>query len=431
MATVKAEVQAAPGETPDLNFLQTQCREVWWTCKRLPSSKQVAKNDKRDMVSSTEGEVGGFSISKRIFNSKHPAIKAVNEVFRAIDELRDHYTIVKSASVTEISGANFQVDPGKRIIRVTDIQEFESKFFLLKKELEEAVKTVAFCVHNEKVFEPGKPAAPSIVDIDRKQLGKSFNLKDYPTEQELVNLVTVTNPQYGVMQVDKLLPASVLERETKRVTQELGDTMALATNRVIAQITESFDTLIRSLSKKEILAPKPVDDFSKRMVQNHPVEVVNVMETRHDRTIPAGQLRVELTWREASESGEVRKVTETVLLDKSYFEETLCPQKTDSRRQLRGKSIENVQQIFGWLQQIQPMLGENGAKIQTSLEGVRKVLQTLASSGSASDVLEEVKKSNFAAESLSGALKAAVSEMLTQADEVVKRQVSARRAFSF
>lgn len=430
MATVTEPVQPAQ-ENADLSFLQTQCREVWWTCKRLPSSKQVAKTDKRDMVSTTEGEVGGFSISKRIFNSKHPAIKAVNEVFRAIDELRDQYTIVKSASATEMNGNQFQVDPGKRIIRVTDIQEFEGKFYQLKQELEDAVKTVAYCVHNEKVFEPGKPPSPSIVDIDRKQLGKSFNLKDYPTEEELLGSVTVTNPQYGVMQVDKLLPEAVLKRETMRVQQELGDTVALATNRVITQITESFDTLIRSLSKREILAPKMVDDFTKRMINNHPVEVVAVLETRHDRSIPAGKVKLELSWREAGEEGAVKKITETVVVDKEYFEQTLCPQQTDSRRQLRGKSIENVQQIFGWLQQIQPMLGENGAKIQSSLENVRKVLKTIAASGSSADVLEEVKKSNFAAESLSAALKTAVSEMIAQSDEAVKRQIAARRAFSF
>lgn len=411
----------------DVEFLQTQCREVWWTCKRLPSSKQVAKTDKKEMVATTEGNVGGFSISKRIFNSKHPSIKKVNELFRDIDELRDSYTIVKSASVSE-NNNRFQVDPGRRIIRVTDIEDFEKRFVALRAELAAAVKKVAYCVHNSETFELNKPPVESIVEMDKKQLGRSFSLQDYPTEEELSNSVSVTLPQYGNLQVDKLLPKAVLERETERIQQELGDTVALATQRIVDQIVEAFDTLARSLSHKEVLNPLPNDEFAEEMMRKHPVEVANVFETRHDRSIPPDSVKLELVWKEATgdeKDTSTKKVTISKVVTKAYYQETLRPTKTDSRRQLRDTAVDKIFQTFEWLQQVQPMIGENGVIIQKSLANVKTVLDQLKNAGSSADMVQELKTSAFTASKVRESLVEAVANLANQSEEVI--QTRARR----
>ncbi len=421
MSEETKKVVATEVTQQDVEFLQTQCREVWWTCKRLPSSKQVAKVDKKEMVATTEGNVGGFSISKRIFNSKHPAIKKVNELFRDIDELRDSFTIVKSAAVSE-SNNRFQVDPGRRIIRVTDIEDFEKRFIVLKEELSSAVKKVAYCVHNSETFEEGKAPVESIVEMDKKQLGRSFSLQDYPTEEELSNNVSVTLPQYGNLQVDKLLPASVLERETERIQQELGDTVALATQRIVDQIVEAFETLARSLSHKEILNPLPNDEFATEMMKHHPVEVSNVFETRHDRSIPPDSVKIELIYKEVQEDKDAatKKVTISKVVTRSYYNETLRPVKTDARRQLRETAVDKIFQTFEWLQQVQPMIGENGVIIQKSLANVKTVLDQLKSSvGSSTEMIQELKTSAFVASKVKESLVEAVASLASQSEEVI------------
>ena len=416
----------------DTAFLQTNCREVWWTCKQLPSSKQVAKDDKRDMVATTEGTVSGFSISKRIFNSKHPSIQKVNEVFRDFAALRDNYTIVKSASASD-SNNRFQVDPGKRIIRVTDIVEFETKFFELKNELRQAVATVGYCLTHEKVFEQNKPAVPSIMDMDQKHLGKSFNVKDYPSPEALDQLVTVTSPQYGVMEVDKLLPPAVLKRETERVQQELGDTVALATQRIIAQIVEAMDTLVRGLSQKEQLDPIPEDDFAKELISHYPVDLLNVYEPRHDRNLAADEVKLELAWNEQLPNSDVtgstdtKRVTITRVVKKIYLKNVLRPQKIDAKRQLRESAVANLIQTFSWLQQVQPMIGENGLVVQKSLAEVKKLLDDLSPGHSTAKIMTELKSGDFAAGALRERLGRAIAELSEQSQEVV--DVQSRRKF--
>jgi hypothetical protein len=410
-------------QNADTEFLQTACREVWWTCSKLPPGKQVSAINKKEMVLPTEGETAGYSISKRIFASKHPAIQGVNEAFRKIDILRDEYTIVKSASATSDEG-RFQVEPGRRIIRIADIEEFEEKFKEIKQELEIAVQVVASCVNNEAVFD-GKTVA-SIKQMDKERLQKTFDPKDYPAPEDLVKSIRITMPQYGTLTVDKLLPDAVVKRECDRINQELGDTVALAADRVASDLLDSLTSLARSLSKKVLLDPLPGDPWRDKLIQCYPVEVVNVLETRDDRSIPKGKIRLELSWKQANndELGQtitVRAVSE--IMTKEDYEAFLRPRETGDRKALRTSAIANVQQSLDCLSRVQAMLGEGGKQIETHLAAVKSTLYSCSKQGTAADIARELKNN----EPISVMLRQALTESITEISESVEKVVSTRR----
>ena len=402
----------------ETSFLQQHCREVWWSCSKLPTGRQVSATSKRDMVATVEGESDGYSITKKIFASRHPAIKALNEVFRKIDQLRDDYTIVKSAAASTDT-ERFQILPGRRIIRVVDIEEFEQKFLELRQELRQATEVVVHCLDHEKAFD-GK-VFPSIKQLDQAKIGKSYDPKDYPDAETLRQSIKVSVPQYGVMQPDTLLPPKVLARECERINQELGDTVALAANRVGLELVAAMETLARNLSFKTNLDPLPGDKWRDDLIKVHPVEVVNVLETRHDRSIPAGSVKLELSWRESKPDGSVVTVKAfSPILTKDQYQKELRPRETDSRRVLQTRTVEKLYQNLECLGRVKAMLGQDGNEIEKSIKTVKELLTSCSRDHDPDRATQELRQNGPMATTLQRALQEAVQAVAETSEEVIK-----------
>lgn len=399
------------------DFLKTACREVWWTCSKLPSTKQVSTGNKQEMVKIVGGVTSGYSISKRIFTSKHPAIQAVNEIFRCIDRLRDDYTIVKSASATSSEG-RFQVEPGRRIIRVADIEEFEAQFVDLKTELTKAVAVTAACINEASVFND-KPV-PSIKQLDKEVIGSSFDEKDYPSPTELVEAVKVTMPQYGVLKPDALLPAAVLKRECERVNQELGDTVALATNKVAEEIIKHMTSLARSLTRKVILDPVP----GTFLEGCYPVEVLSIIETKQDRSLSPDEVKLVLSWPQADGNGGTftKKIT-TDAVSRTYYHEQLRPRENGDKRALRTSSIENLNKSLECLSRVRSMLGSEGVALEENLGTIKSLLTLCSGTGDPSIVANELRTN----EPLSTLLKDALGSAVIKLNELSEKAMDHRR----
>lgn len=403
-----------------VNFLQSKCREVWWTCSRVPTSKQVSTADKRDMVAPIDGQTAGYSISKRVFASKHPAVQRVNSAFRAIEELREHYTIMKAASATNEEN-RFQVDPGRRIIRISDIDEFEANFADRKAELEQAVLDLAYAV-DHPTTDAGKDIA-SVKEMDRKRLGRSFNDKDYPTEAELIKSIRVTLPQYGTLSTDNLLPAAVLEREKQRVGQELNDTVALATTRIADGLVEAMTSLARSLSYRTVIDPLPGDPWRQDLASKAPVEVSSVLLPAHDPTIPTGSVRLKLSWKEGSGDDAVTKEVLSPVMTAEEYQTNLRPKETTERRQIRSGAISKLQDLIDNVGKVRAMLGNEGESLETQLQQVKALLHNCSRGGNATQAAAELK----ASESMAMTLQRALSEAVENVHKTSVAAVNSRR----
>lgn len=421
---VKAQQDVPTGHVDDeaVNFLQSKCREVWWTSSRVPTTKQVSATDKREMVQPVDGQTAGYSISKRVFASKHPAVQRVNMAFRAFDELRDHYTIVKSASATHEEN-RFQVDPGRRIIRISDIDAFEAAFADLKAELEVAVNDLAYAVDHATTVE-GKHI-DSVKEMDRKRLGRSFNEKDYPTTQELRQSVRVTLPQYGTLSTDMLLPAAVLERETKRVSQELSDTVALATTRISDDLIEAMTSLARSLSYRTFIDPLPGDPWRQDLVSKMPVEVTNVLLPAHDPTIPTGSVRLKLAWKEGAGEEAITKEMLSPVMTMEEYQTNLRPKETSERRQIRSGAISKLQALMDNVSQVRAMLGNEGEGLEKAMQHVKNLMANCARGGTATatSIAADLK----ASEAMATTLQKALSEAVESIHKTSVAAVSSRR----
>jgi ABC-type transporter Mla subunit MlaD len=142
----------------------------------------------------------------------------------------------------------------------------------------------------------------------------------------------------------------------------------------------------------------------------------------HDRSIPPDSVKLELIYKEVQEDKDAatKKVTISKVVTRSYYNETLRPVKTDSRRQLRETAVDKIFQTFEWLQQVQPMIGENGVIIQKSLANVKTVLDQLKSNvGSSTEMIQELKTSAFTASKVKESLVEAVASLASQSEEVI------------
>lgn len=406
-----------------VDFLKTHCREVWWTSSKLPANKQVGAIVKSEMVTPTGGTSAGYSVSKRIFASTHPAVRRVNDVFRRLDALRVEMTIVKSASASD-SENRFMVEPGRRIIMIQDIPEFEERFAEIRDELEDAVEMVAQCLDNSIVID-GKPI-PSIKTLDQQRLVKAFNEKDYPGPDEIRKGVYISKPQYGTLQAEMVLPPAVLERELKRVNHELGDTVALAAQRVGSDLIEAMETLARNLSQRTYLNVVSTGggELLDELRSYGQIEVISTAVTRNDRSILPDHIRLEIAWKEEREPGSFVTVKKTLpLISMETYQNLLRPYEEASKRQLRAGSIDNLLESLSCLERVKTMLGEEGKNMESSVAKVKELIELCSGGKGTKQATIELKQS----EPLAMQLKMALHEATIAVADSAEKAVNYRR----
>lgn len=406
-------------ENKAVEFLQSDCKEVWWNTSRLPSTKQVPANVKSDMVQTTEGQTSGYSVYKRIFNSGHYSVQKVNEIFRKLDSLRDELTIVKASQ-----RANTAIEAGKRIIMVRDISEFEERFEAIQNELAAAVAQVAHCIDNSTTV-AGKTIM-SIKELDKQKLGKPFNEKDYPTAEDLIASVTISSPQYGDLKPEVLLPPAVLARETERISKVLDDSVTEATNRAVDELVTAMESLARGLSHRVYLDPLPdKSEAAKFLFSKGLVEVLNVLEHRHDSNIPEGSVIVEVSYKEVVNDKSL-SVRDQIgpMLEKDYIE-SLRPYEDHQRRQLRSPAVDKLIESLEKLSRIRAMLGDGGEDIEANLVKVKEILRFCQGAGG--KVVEQLKSSTALSDQLRDSLNAAVRSMTdnSEAARTIRRRIVA------
>ncbi len=188
---------------------------TWFGVRKSLSTEQKAQ------AADAFGAEGSFlSAGKKLFDTSHPAFKAVTALKSQIGQFW------KSMSLP-------YPEPGVRLIRRDEISLFDTKLTTLRQELDEAVANL------DRHLAELKSAA-------RRRLGRLYNPADYP--DALVGLFGVSweYPNCEPPAYLQQLSPELYEEESRRVAARFEDCIRLAEE----AFTEEFGKLVAHLTER-------------------------------------------------------------------------------------------------------------------------------------------------------------------------------------
>ena len=177
--------------------------------------------------------------SKVLIDTKHPAYRAA--------------TIVKSQAQAYLRGISLPYPQnGIRLIRRTDVDQFENQMLSFRERLDDAVENL------RDHYEALKADA-------RERLGELYNESDYPAN--LDNVFSL-NWEYPSVEPPKYLlrfNPELYQQEQARIQQRFEQAVVLAENAFAERLQELVDHLLERLSESSDGTPK---SFKKSTIEN-------------------------------------------------------------------------------------------------------------------------------------------------------------------
>lgn len=420
--------------------LAGNCMEVAYEVYGLPGNRSASDGTRNKMVETVGGKKNGYSISKRLFCSKHPLIKELNAARRKLDQWRDSFVIVKAAEQATDQEGRDKITAGVRLIMAKDIPEFEAGFKVRVDEYYAA----ADCVekHMKETYHDGKKEWPSILDADKEVLGTDFNIQDYP--QKIRDYVRVVMPTYSSYAVSLKLPAEVRKRQEERIAEALSGTLETATSYICDTLTDVFTQFANQLVNRTRFYP----DQDGPLGMYHGAELVKLRTHADDDEVPRGKVIVVARYKTI-----VKNVTEAVVDPETGFvvqpagegekeltvtaeigtfgegadyEKRLKPQTTEERKNLTKSTLDNLFEQLNTVSKVKDMLGPYGSSIETTVEKIRTLM---TSAGKTSEsVLGEAKNSKFFRDKFAAALRDATAELgeTVETAKKVRRRINTK-----
>ena len=202
---------------------------VWFGTRKSLSPQQ-----KEEAADSFGAEGTFLSAAKKLFDTRHPAFKAV--------------TAVRGRAVSLWKGLSLPFpEPGIRLIRQDDVPVFDVQLTSLRAELEEAVAAL------DEHYGELRAAA-------RERLGRLYNPADYP--DSLVGLFKVEHdfPSVEAPAYLRELSPELFRQEQARVTARFEEAVRLAEEAFLAEFAKLVGHLTDRLSGGEDGRPKVFRD---------------------------------------------------------------------------------------------------------------------------------------------------------------------------
>jgi len=192
--------------------------------------KSLSSEQKSQAADTFDAEGHYLSAGKKLFDTSHPAFRAVSAVRNRAQSLWRGMTLPYP-------------EPGIRLIRQPDIQVFDVQMTTLKTELDEAVAEL------DTHFAELKAAA-------RNQLGRLYNSDDYPSSlrglfQQEYDFPAVEPPDY----LRQLSPA-LYEQEQARVAGRFDEAVRLAEEAFTGELAKLVSHLAERITGTEDGKPK-------------------------------------------------------------------------------------------------------------------------------------------------------------------------------
>lgn len=202
---------------------------VWFGTRKSLSPQQ-----KEEAADSFGAEGTFLSAAKKLFDTRHPAFKAV--------------TAVRGRALSLWKGLSLPYpEPGIRLIRQDDVPVFDVQLTSLRAELEEAVAAL------DEHYGELRAAA-------RERLGRLYNAADYP--DSLVGLFKVEHdfPSIEAPEYLRELSPELFRQEQARVTARFEEAVRLAEEAFLGEFAKLVGHLTDRLSGGEDGKPKVFRD---------------------------------------------------------------------------------------------------------------------------------------------------------------------------
>ena len=191
--------------------------------------------EQRSQAAESFGAEGQYlSAGKKLLDSKHPALRAVNAV--------------KHEVVTYWRGVSLPFpEPGIRLIRQQDVSAVQVQLTTLKAELVEAVEQL------DQQFDTLKATA-------RERLGSLFNPTDYPDSLRSLFDVTWEFPNVEPPSYLQQLSPDLYRQESQRVSARFDEAVQLAETAFIEEMSRLVSHLTERINGSEDGQPKVFRD---------------------------------------------------------------------------------------------------------------------------------------------------------------------------
>ena len=367
-----------------VELLRGRTMEMSFTVHGLPKSRRISGKMAETVAAAVKGKTRGVRSSWSMFTSEHPAVKELNQAIRELEQLRDTWTIVRSAEVQSGEGDKVTIEGGKRLIWDKDIPEFHQLFIAKAKQidkcaakLQEAMDSVTYDAEDNPI--------KSVKDMDRENAGEAWDESVYPKDLTLVVGVSKERdatgkprledgePVYIVKfdeyHVSEKLPALLRERAIKRIDEGLSGTIETAMSYAFGELTDQMLTFLGELSTRMKVYPT-LDKYS----HLDGAEVVKTVTDEDDAKVPAGHVKVLLRYKD----GDAKTSKWFGPLKKAEFASQFKPQQTNEKKKIYPSVVEGIiEQLQAFKEKKAKMLGAYGENAVTAVEPLLKAL-TLA-----------------------------------------------------
>lgn len=221
MSTLLDEPNSATAES-HADRLKTQTTAVRLHI-RWPGTRKSLSRDQTEHAAGAFGASSrSLSAAKRLFDTKHPAFRAVSAV--------------KTKAVAYWKGVTLPyIEPGVRLIRRDDVSAFDHQLVAIQRELNEAVGELDRCYGE-------------LVDQARHQLGHLFDPTDYPESMADLfeiswDFPSVTPPNY----LQRVNP-ELYEAQCRRVQARFAEAVELAEQAFAEELSQLVAHLAERLS---------------------------------------------------------------------------------------------------------------------------------------------------------------------------------------
>jgi len=202
---------------------------------RWPGTRKSLSRDQRQQAAGAfDADSRTLSAAKRLFDTSHPAFRAVSAVKTKATSLWKGMTLP-------------YIEPGVRLLRRSDVSDFDARMNAIQEELTESVSELDRCFSE-------------LVDSARDQLGHLFDPADYPsTVSDLFaiswDFPSVTPPAYL-----RTVNPELYQQECRRVQARFAEAVELAEQTFAEELSQLVNHLAERLSGSVDGKPKVFRD---------------------------------------------------------------------------------------------------------------------------------------------------------------------------
>lgn len=369
-----------------VDLVRGRTMEMSFTVHGLPKSRRISGKLADQVAASVKGKRKGVRSSWSMFTSEHPAVRELNAAIRDLDQLRDTWTIVKSAEVKTGEGDKVTIEGGKRLIWDKDVEDFYALFVAKAKHIDKAVEKLQHAMDNS-TLDADDAVVKSVKDMDRENAGDAWDESVYPKDLTLVVGVAKDrnsdgspvlgndgNPLYVIKfeeyHVSEKLPALLRERAVQRIDQGLSGTIETAMSYAVTELTDAMLTFMDELSNRMKVYPSTKGKYG----HLYEAEVIKTV-TDEDGKVPPGQVKVLLRYKEG-EGDAGQKVTKWYgPMKTAEFATEFKPQTTGEKKKIYPTVIEGIiTQLQSFKDKKAKMLGTYGENMVASFEPLLAIL---------------------------------------------------------